>query len=223
MARDVFISYSHADHDCAFAIVRRLEASGISVWIAPRDIVPAGDWAAEIIEAISAARVMVLVFSAHSNGSPQVRREVERAVHKNVPVLPFRIEHVVPEKSLEYFLSAQQWLDAFPPPVEPYLEKLVSNLANMLAAPASATVARPVTQPVTPGTPTASFAPTDLRALERQLAQHIGPLARLLVARAAGRSHDWSHLTEQLAGEIDSPAARQQFLRAAQGLIQLRA
>ena len=34
-------------------------------------------------DAISASRVMVLVFSAASNDSPQVRREVERAVHKN--------------------------------------------------------------------------------------------------------------------------------------------
>jgi len=223
VARDVFISYSQADHDCAFAIAARLEASGISVWIAPRDIAPAGDWAAEIIDAIGSARVMLLVFSAHSNASPQVRREVERAVHKNVPVLPFRIEHVAPARSLEYFLSAQQWLDAFPPPVEPYLDKLVTHLATMLAAPAPAPVAQPVTQPVTPSPLMASFAPRDLQLLERQLAEHIGPLARLLVTRAATRAADWGHLTEQLAGEIDSPEARQQFLRAAQGLIRLRA
>jgi hypothetical protein len=49
-----------------------------------------------------------------------VRREVERAVHKQVSILPFRIENVLPSKSLEYFLSAQHWLDAFPPPREPH-------------------------------------------------------------------------------------------------------
>ena len=93
-----------------------LEAQGLKCWIAPRDISPSADWAAEIIDAISAARVMLLVFSASSNRSPQVRREVERAVHKGVTVLPFRIEDVLPSKSLEFFLSAQHWLDAFPPP-----------------------------------------------------------------------------------------------------------
>ncbi len=42
------------------------------------------------------ARLMVLVFSAHSNASPQVRREVERAIHKQLPVLPFRLEDIAP-------------------------------------------------------------------------------------------------------------------------------
>ena len=43
-----------------FELVERLEARGLTVWIAPRDISPAADWAAEIIDAISAARLMVL-------------------------------------------------------------------------------------------------------------------------------------------------------------------
>jgi hypothetical protein len=58
--------------------------------------------------------LMLLVFSASSNDSPQVRREVERAVHKQLPIVAFRIDDVLPAKSLEYFLSAQHWLDAFP-------------------------------------------------------------------------------------------------------------
>ena len=68
-------------------LVGRIEAEGIDCWIAPRDIAPSADWAAEIIDAISNSRVMILVFSASSNDSPQVRREVERAVHKNVSIL----------------------------------------------------------------------------------------------------------------------------------------
>ncbi len=56
----------------------------------------AADWAAEIIDAISAARTTVLVFCASSNESPQVRRKVERAVHKQGDILPFRIEEVPP-------------------------------------------------------------------------------------------------------------------------------
>jgi hypothetical protein len=222
VAHEVFVSYSQPDHACAFAVVARLEASGIAVWVAPRDIAPARDWAEEIIKAIGSARLMVLVFSAHSNASPQVRREIERAVHKNIPVLPFRIEDVVPSKSLEYFLSSQQWLDAFPPPVEPYLARLTTTVAALLAAPATAAAAvRAVNHPVTPAVP--GFAPSDLQSLERQLALHIGPLARLLVKRAAARTADWGRLTELLAGEIDSPTARQQFLYAAHTLSRPRA
>jgi hypothetical protein len=116
VAREVFVSYSQPDYACAMELVARVESEGIDCWVAPRDIAPSADWAAEIIDAISNSRVMILVFSASSNDSPQVRREVERAVHKNVCVLPFRIENVVPSKSLEYFLSSQHWMDAFPPP-----------------------------------------------------------------------------------------------------------
>jgi hypothetical protein len=47
MARDVFVSYSVPDRDCAFELVTRLEARGLSVWIAPRDISPAAEWAEE--------------------------------------------------------------------------------------------------------------------------------------------------------------------------------
>src|ERR1700686_1093797 len=134
MARDVFISYSQPDHACAFELVARLEGEGINCWIAPRDIAPAADWAAEIMDAISSVRVMILVFSANSNLSPQVRREVERAVHKQLSVLPFRIENVSPSKSLEFFLSAQHWMDAFPAPREPHYARLCAYLKTQMAA-----------------------------------------------------------------------------------------
>src|ERR1700749_789168 len=133
MSPPVFISYSQPDHDCAMELVERIERGGIQCWIAPRDIAPSADWAAEIIDAISGARVMILVFSASSNDSAQVRREVERAAHKKVSILPFRIENVVPSKSLEYFLSSQHWMDAFPPPREPHYARLVSHLKTRLS------------------------------------------------------------------------------------------
>src|SRR5580704_6332023 len=135
MARQVFISYSQSDRDCAFELVAHLEGRGIDCWIAPRDIAPSADWAAEIMDAISGARAMILVFSANSNHSPQVRREVERAVHKELSILPFRIEDVLPSKSLEFFLSAQHWMDAFPPPREPHYARLCAYLKTQLALP----------------------------------------------------------------------------------------
>src|ERR1700721_3572110 len=134
MAREIFISYSQPDRDCAFQLVARLEGVGINCWIAPRDIAPSADWAAEIMDAISSARAMILVFSANSNQSPQVRREVERAVHKQLSVLPFRIEDVPPSKSLEFFLSAQHWMDAFPPPREPHYARLCDYLKAQLSS-----------------------------------------------------------------------------------------
>lgn len=219
MARDVFVSYSVPDRDCAFELVTRLEARGLSVWIAPRDISPAAEWAEEIIDAISSARLMVLVFSAHSNASPQVRREVERAVHKQLPVLPFRLEDIVPSKSLEYFLSSQHWLDGFPPPREPHYERLCALVAARVNAAGNPLVApSPPAPAAMAAVPAAAFSAQQLQSLERQLADHIGPLAQHLVKRAAAQAPDWERLIGRLSGEIDSDEARQRFLHACRTL-----
>jgi hypothetical protein len=213
MARDVFVSYSVPGRDCAFELVARLEARGLSVWIAPRDISPAAEWAEEIIDAISSARLMVLVFSSHSNASSQVRREVERAVHKQLSILPFRLEDIVPSKSLEYFLSSQHWLDGFPTPREPHYERLCALVAARVNAVGNALpAAAPAAMVATPAVPARAFSAQQLQSLEQQLAHHIGPLAQHLVKRAAAQAPDWERLIGRLSGEIDSDAARQQFI-----------
>jgi TIR domain len=196
---DIFISYSQPDAECAFELVARLEAEGIKCWIAPRDITPAADWAAEIIDAISAARLMVLVFSASSNDSAQVRREVERAVHKQVQILPFRIEDVLPSKSLEYFLSSQHWMDAFPPP----RDAQYARLCSYLKARGGSTAAAPLR--------VTSFQPAELRPIELYLAQYIGPLARHLVKQAASRATGIDDLINQLSAELDGEIERRDF------------
>lgn len=208
MTHQVFVSYSQPDRDCAFELVSHLETQGIGVWIAPRDISPGADWAAEIIDAIAAARVMILVFSAHSNSSPQVRREVERAVHRQLSVLTFRIEDILPSKSLEYFLSAQHWLDAFPPPRAAHYLRLCTHLGALLKTaepPPTAAVRADAAAPV--GEAQRQF-------LARQLAVHVGPVALHLVKRAATMATDWEQLTQRLAAEIDSEAGRRQFREA---------
>ena len=132
MAHDVFVSYSVKDKTTADAICASLEANGIRVWIAPRDVMPGTDWGESIIEAIEQSRIMILIFSTNSNASPQIKREIERAVNKGVTVVPFRIDDILPSKTLEYFISTQHWLDAFTPPLEKHLDNLVSILHSIL-------------------------------------------------------------------------------------------
>jgi TIR domain len=206
VARDIFISYSQPDRDCAFELVARLEGQGIDCWIAPRDIAPSAEWAAEIMDAISAARVMILVFSASSNQSPQVRREVERAVHKQLNILPFRIEDVLPSKSLEFFLSSQHWMDAFPPPREPHYARLCAYLKTQLAA-------GPALQPIPA---MHSFDAAELQHIERELAGYIGPVAKHLVKTAALHAAAVDDLVGRLAGELDSDSERREFTQRCQ-------
>ncbi len=123
-----------------------LESQGIRCWVAPRDILPGMEWGAAIVEAIRGARLMVLIFSTSANSSQQITREVERAVHKGIPVIPLRIEDVAPTASLEYFLSAPHWLDAFTPPLEGHLRHLVQAVQQILGI--APVVPPPVAAPV---------------------------------------------------------------------------
>jgi hypothetical protein len=212
LARDVFVSYSQPDRACALQLVAHLESQGIGVWVAPRDISPAADWAEEIIAAISASRLMVLVFSAHCNASPQVRREVERAVHREVPILPFRIEDVLPARSLEYFLSTPHWLDAFPPPREPHYARLSAHIASLLKT--SAVVIAPPAPRAGERNAVLSLDVTEIESLERRLAYYVGPVAKYLVKRAASKATNREELTQMLAAEVEAAPARKQFLEA---------
>jgi WD40 repeat protein len=134
MSHDVFISYSSKDKNAANAVCAVLERNGIRCWIAPRDVTPGMVWGSVIVGAINGAKIMVLVFSGAANTSPQIEREVERAISKGIPVIPFRIEDVQPSDSLEYFISASHWLDAFTDPLEQHLEKLAKVVRQILEA-----------------------------------------------------------------------------------------
>ena len=158
MAHDVFLSHSAKDKEVADAICARMEAEGVRCWVAPRDILPGVEWGDAIMNAIGACPVMVLILSRNSNGSPQVRREVERAIHRGVMVIPFRIEEMEPTGSMEYFLSAPHWLDAIQPPLAPHVARLVDTTKVLLgrgeAAGASASgEAAPMPSAAAPSTP----------------------------------------------------------------------
>jgi hypothetical protein len=132
MAHDVFVSYAEEDKKVADAVVATLEAKGIRCWIAPRDVLPGQEWADSLTKAIKAGRVMILVFSSHANRSHQVRREVNLAIEKEKPIIPFRIEDVIPAESLEYYIDVTHWLDALTPPLEQHLQRLADVTSRLL-------------------------------------------------------------------------------------------
>jgi uncharacterized protein (TIGR03067 family) len=81
---------------------------------------------------MDASRMMVLIFSGHANDSAQVRREVERAISKGLPVLPFRVENVSPAGAMEYALGNTHWLDGFTKPLERQFELLAQSVLALL-------------------------------------------------------------------------------------------
>src|SRR5437762_13958361 len=92
MSTDVFISYSSRDTHTAQAICSALEAAGLSCWIAPRNILPGQTWSEAIMDGINGCQIMVLLYTSASNASPQVLREVERAVSKGLGLIAVRLE-----------------------------------------------------------------------------------------------------------------------------------
>lgn len=133
MAHDVFISYAKENKVVADAMCAILEQRQIRCWIAPRDVLPGQAYSEAIVEALGQVQVLVLLFSSFANTSPQVAREVERAVAKRVAILPFRLEDVPLSKHMEYFISTPHWLDALAPPHEHHFARLGDAIEALLA------------------------------------------------------------------------------------------
>lgn len=134
MAHDVFVIYSSKDKIAADAAVAHLERKGLRCWCAPRDIVSGSSWAASIVEAINSCKAMVVIFSTNANESGHISREVERAVNRAIPVVPVRIEDVLPRGDLEYFFSSSHWMDAITPPMERHFDRLAEQLRVLLSS-----------------------------------------------------------------------------------------
>jgi TIR domain len=130
----VFICCSSKDKPAADAVCATLEARGVRCWIDPRNIRPGHDRGLALLDALHESSLMVLVFSSSANESAEVRAEVERAVREGMPILALRIEDVKPSKSMEYFISSRNWLDALTPPLEQHLAKLADTVKGMLGA-----------------------------------------------------------------------------------------
>lgn len=220
MNKKVFITYSRNDKEQAEAVCTHLESANIQCWIAPRDISPSKDWAEEIIDAINSVDVMVLIFSSYSNTSPQVRREVERAVYKGLNVLTFRIEDVKPSKSLEYFISTQHWLDASSGPFDKHLDMLYSSVKALVKDTSnekSTHSNEPVLEETNPRA--IPFTKSELKYISVQLSNYLGPMAKIIVKNKAIQSKSLKELIDISSAELDDHMERNNFIEACMSIV----
>ena len=133
MTGKIFISHSTQDKKIADKIIEYLESEEFTCWVAPRDISPGMDWAESIIDGIDSASLMILIVSNWSNKSPQVRREVERAVSKGVTIIPLITEKIELSKWMQYYVSAHQWIDASSVPVKDVFHTLEDSIQAVFA------------------------------------------------------------------------------------------
>lgn len=133
MSSPIFISHSSRDRDWAYRLINDLEKRGVACWISSRDIEPGADYQKSIVDALEAAPAMVLLFSDHANNSKEIPREMAIASVKSKPMIPVRIEDVVPRNALEYSLTNAQFLDLFAN-YEETMARLAESLLRQIAA-----------------------------------------------------------------------------------------
>jgi hypothetical protein len=109
----IFITYSSKDQKVARSICSALENRGLRCWISSRDIKPGQNFQEQIVKAIRAAKIMVLVFTAHANNSNEIKKELALASQNNLIVIPVRIEDVAPNDAFAYELATRRWIDLF--------------------------------------------------------------------------------------------------------------
>src|SRR5580692_8184711 len=141
MTAPIFISFATKDRNAAHTICEALEHRGLKCWIADRDIGPGENFQIAIVHAIRAAKVMILVFSANSNNSDEIKKEVVLAGQSRLIVIPVRVEDVTPDEAFAYELATRQWVDLFED-WERSIQRLVRQLETVdgIKLPAGAAV-----------------------------------------------------------------------------------
>ncbi len=223
MAHDVFVSYSSIDKPLADAVCATLEGRGIRCWVAPRDIIPGMDWSDAIIDALTSAKVFLLILSGASNQSEQVKREIQNAVGEGLPVVPLRIEDVSLSKHMRYFIGTPHWLDALTPPMELHLERLSDTIAALLHAAnrheASELISTPDSSLLGNVVAISAVAETAwdaevLQQIERELTVFVGPMARVLVRQHSQENRDAKSLCQAVSQFLHNDTERQSFFKA---------
>jgi hypothetical protein len=222
----VFISYGHAapDQQLAAELARFLEGNGLAVF-ADTKIRIGQEWVDEIDRHLRSADHFVVLLSSESIRSDMLRREVALAhtLHrqKKLRVFPVRVAF---DGELPYDLGAyldliqyERWNpgEPFDPICRAILQAIqapgvpdeygANDAAPPPAAPDSVHGRGGAPSMKSPGEP-------DLERLENELAVYVGPMAKIIVARAAKRPGSLRQLYEAVAAEIPSPADRQKFL-----------
>lgn len=231
----LFVCFSSKDDAVAREVVQSLEADGLKCWISLRDVLPGQNYQEAIVQAIESASGIVFVFSEHSNKSMEIKKELSLGGSANIPVFPLRLSPIAPSGALRYELAIRQWIDIFPH--RPHaLAKLARTIKHTLeggapddgdaslyrppAAKAETAAAAKAPNKRLAGAPRAPIvAPgsEQFETIRTLLARHIGPIAKVLVEKAAREARTPDEFCEQLAKHVAAPGDRSSFLRAVRG------
>lgn len=109
----VFISYSSKETEAAVKVCNYLEQNGIKCWMAPRNVLPGGNYPSQIVSAIRSCSALVLMASEKTNASGHVSNEISIAFDDKKTIIPFRLEEFQFTDEYLYFLGRKHWINAY--------------------------------------------------------------------------------------------------------------
>jgi hypothetical protein len=192
-----FLSYSRSDERFALRLAKDLRAHGVAMWVDQLDIRPSEHWDRAIERAVSTCRGLVVILSPRSVASDNVADEISFAIDSRKSVLPVMIEKCV----LPLRITRMHVIDA----TGSYDKALRQCLAE-LQRPSGAGEDKPAA-PIP-----ASLDAQTISEAKHHLASMLGPIADILVDKAAGRAASVADFYGQLALHIDDEKARERFL-----------
>lgn len=198
-ADNFFLSYSRSDERFALRLARDIRTRGIAMWVDQLDIRPSEHWDRAIERAVRDCSGLVVILSPRSVASDNVADEISFAIDSGKSVLPVMIERC----TLPLRITRMQVIDATSN-YERALQQCVAELKRPKHGP-KPIVGHPSGQRVSPSIETISDA-------KRRLAPIVGPIASVLVDKAASRAGSDNELYLLLAQNIEKEADRRHFL-----------
>ena len=142
MSAEVFVSYARTDRERVMELVERMRSAGIGVWVDEGGIHGASLWGQEIVDAIDASKVMILMISDSSITSDNVVKELSIASEEKKPILPVYLQRSQLPKSMRYQLAGIQHIEFFEGQEDEAFESMLVSLSR-LGVSAGSTEAKP--------------------------------------------------------------------------------
>ena len=131
MSAEVFVSYARTDRERVMELVERMRSTGIGVWVDEGGIHGASLWGQEIVDAIDASKVMILMISDSSITSDNVVKELSIASEDKKPILPVYLHRSEIPKSMRYQLAGIQHIEFFEGQEDEAFQSMLVSLSRL--------------------------------------------------------------------------------------------
>ena len=108
-----------------------MRSAGIGVWVDEGGIHGASLWGQEIVDAIDASKVMVLMISDSSITSDNVVKELSIASEEKKPILPVYLQRSQLPKSMRYQLAGIQHIEFFEEQEDEAFQSMLVSLSRL--------------------------------------------------------------------------------------------